>query len=421
MPLRVNNRQEGRPPSILSINAYHYPRGGADIVYLNHARLMEERGWHNKFFSMHHAENLPSEYSIYFAEEIDYSKRTSSPRKLLDATRIIYSLEARQKISYLLDAHPVDIAHVHSIYHHQSPSVLDELRARGVPIVLTAHDLKLACPAYTMLSQDGVCERCKGGKVWNVAARRCIKGSLAASTLIMVESAVHKALRLYDRNVDRIITPSAFYKEKLIEWGWNPDKILHIRNFVATAQVQPAPEAGDGMVYFGRLSREKGLATLVRASAASGVPVRIVGQGPQEAELRALADTLAAPVEFLGFQQGDALWSIVDSARAVVLPSEWYENGPMSVIEAFGRGKPLIGARIGGIPEMIEEGRTGWAFASGEVDNLADVMTRVSALAPDRLLEMAEHCRTFAATHHSEDAYFEQISALYDSLIAGRS
>ncbi|MDZ4069424.1 MAG: glycosyltransferase [Tabrizicola sp.] len=421
MTIRAIKRQEGRPPSILSINAYHYPRGGADVVYLNHARLMEEHGWLNKFFSMHHAENLPSDESIYFAEEIDYAKRTSAIRKAVDATRIIYSLEARQKISALLDAHPIDIAHVHSIYHHQSPSVLDELRARGVPIVLTAHDLKLACPAYTMLSQDGVCERCKGGRVWNVAVHRCIKGSLAASTLIMVESAVHKALRLYDRNLDRVITPSAFYKEKLIEWGWNPDKIVHIRNFVAPPLALPAPKAGEGIVYFGRLSREKGLATLVRASSASGVPVRIVGRGPQEAELRSLADTLAAPVEFLGFQQGDALWSVVDAARAIVLPSEWYENGPMSVIEAFGRGKPLIGARIGGIPEMIDEGRTGWAFASGDVNDLAEVMIRVSTLAPDRLLDMAEHCRTFAVTHHSENTYFDQISAVYDGLMARRS
>jgi len=415
------NERHQRRRSLLSINAYHYPRGGADIVYLNHAALMQRRGWDNSFSAMHHLENLPCDDAEFFAEEISFGRRTTLGRMAIDAGRVVYSVEARRKIAALLDTRSIDIAHVHNIYHHQSPSVLDELRSRGIPVVLTAHDLKLACPSYTMLNATGVCERCKGGKVWNVAVHRCIKGSLAASALIMAESAVHKSLGLFDRNVDRIIAPSAFYRQKLIEWGWAPEKIVHIRNFVDGSTLPPVRNPGAGIVYFGRLSREKGLATLVRASALSGVPVKIVGRGPQDAELLALAAELAAPVDFLGFQQGENLWSIVDAARAVVLPSEWYENGPMSAIEAFRRGKPLIGARIGGIPEMIEEGSTGWSFVSGDVNSLADVMSHVSGLGPGTLLQMGEACQAFADALHSEDAYFNQITALYEQLLGGRS
>ncbi|WP_297513812.1 glycosyltransferase [uncultured Caulobacter sp.] len=403
--------------SLLSVNAYHYARGGADIFYLNHAALMERRGWTNTFSSMRHPENMPCEDEAFFVDEIDFERRGSVGKMLADATRVVYSLEAREKIGKLLDTRRIDIAHVHNIYHHQSPSILDELRARRIPIVLTAHDLKLACPAYTMLNGSGVCEKCKGGRLWNVVANRCIKGSVAASGLIMLESAVHKLLKLYSRNVDRIIVPSAFYRQKLIEWGWDPKQITLIRNFVTFPRQADPGSVENGIVYFGRLSPEKGLVTLIRAAKLSGVPVKIIGRGPQLDELRTLVEDLGAPVEFLGFLQGDALWSVVGAARAVVLPSEWYENSPLSVLEAFGRGKPLIGARIGGIPELIEEGVTGWSFESGNVESLAETLRRVSALPADTLRDMARACRTYVESNHSEDVYYAQISDLYDAVM----
>ncbi|MEP9404001.1 glycosyltransferase family 4 protein [Sphingomonas sp. VNH70] len=406
----------GRQPSLLSINAYHYHRGGADNVYLAHAALFEQRGWRSSFQSMHHPSNLPSPDSPYFAEEINYAARGDIGRSLLGAQRIVYSREAQAKMAALLDSRPVDIAHVHSVYHHQSPSVLVELKRRGVPVVLTAHDLKLACPAYTMLNRTGICEQCRGGKVWNVAKNRCIKGSLVASTLIMVESAVHKALNLYDRNVDRIVTPSAFYRDKLIEWGWAPDKIVHIRNFADLPDAPPPFAPSDHLLYFGRLSPEKGLATVVRAAAATGIPVRLAGTGPQEAELRALVAELDAPVSFLGFLSGDALWAAVDGCRATILASEWYENGPMSAIEAFGRGKPLIGARIGGIPELIEDGVNGWRFASGDVDDLSRAMTAAMACSEGELRSMAEACHARAARDYAPDQYYAAMSDVYAAL-----
>jgi glycosyltransferase involved in cell wall biosynthesis len=401
---------------VLSINAYHYPRGGADTVYFAHAALMERHGWRNSFYAMHHPNNLPCKDSQYFAERVDYGAATSLREKAVAAARIIYSLEARAKLARLIDTRRIDVAHVHNIYHHQSPSVLVELKRRGIPVVMTAHDLKLACPAYTMRNGSGVCERCKGGRLWNVAIHRCIKGSIAASGLIMVESTIHKALRMYARNVDRIVTPSAFYREKLIEWGWPAEKLVHIPNFVSDAPPPTAAPCGDHLLYFGRLSSEKGIATLIAAAAASGVFVRIAGSGPQEEELRALAQSLGAPTIFLGFLKGDALRDEVDAARAIVLPSEWYENSPMSVIEAFQRGKPVVGARIGGIPELIEAGRTGWLFRSGDVADLAHALALVRDTRHERLVEMSVACQQLVSRYFSEHAYFEAMSALYEKL-----
>ncbi len=165
------------------------------------------------------------------------------------------------------------------------------------------------------------------------------------------------------------------------------------------------------------MTPEKGIATLIKAAAVSSIPVRIAGTGPQEAELRALAKSLGAPAVFAGFLKGDALWAEVDAARAVVLPSEWYENSPMSVVEAFQRGKPLVGARIGGIPELIEEGRTGWSFRAGDVADLARALAVARETPDTQLASMSTACQQLVSRNYSEHAYFEAMSALYEKLL----
>lgn len=402
-------------PRLLSVNNYHYRRGGAEAIYFGHAELLEHRGWENVYFSMNHPENVPSATQAYFADRVDFGANGGAIQTLKSSARVIYSIQAQRRLSALLTSHPVDIAHFHCIYHHLSPSVLVEAKRRGLPTVLTAHDLKLACPNYKMMAPDGICERCKGGKVWNVAKHRCIKDSLAASSLVMVESAVHKALHLYRRHLDKIITPSAFYRQKLIEWGWPAEKLVHIPNFINDIPNRPAAP-GTYLLFFGRLAPEKGLTTLIRAAAKAGVHVKIAGTGPEHDKLVALAHQMDAPVEFVGFKSGASLWELVANAKAIVLPSEWYENGPMSVIEAFGHGKPLIGARIGGIPELIEETVTGWSFASGNADDLAEKLDRASHLPAANLASMADATHNLVRQKFSADAYFQAISAVYRDL-----
>lgn len=401
--------------SLLSINNYHYLRGGSEAVYFGHAEMFAAHGWQTSFFSMKHEQNLPCAESRYFVDCIDYAKSGGQGKTATNALKIIYSLEARRKLAQLLNEKKIDIAHIHSIYHHLSPSVLLELKSRGIPMVMTAHDLKLACPNNKMLTHDGVCERCKGGRLWNAALHRCIKGSFVASSLIVLESSVHKLLGLYRNTLDRIVAPSLFYCNKLIQWGFDPDWIVHIPNAV-TVPESPITPPGNYILYFGRLSEEKGLSTLIRASARAQVRVKIAGTGPLEAELRALAESIAAPVEFLGFLSGETLWSEVCGALAVVLPSEWYENGPMSAIEALGRGKPLIGANIGGIPELIPDEQTGWLFASGDSSELAGALEAAFTASPAVLRAKGEAARNYVQTNHSPSRYFDAMSALYAQL-----
>ncbi len=401
---------------LLSLNTYNYRRGGSDVVFLEHDAMFRARGWDTAVMTMHHPKNESSPWSRFFADEIEFGHEYGVKDKLAMAGKVIYSLEAKRKMAALLDTFPADVAHAHCIYHHLSPSVLGELKQRGIPTVMTAHDLKLACPAYKMLNRGGVCEKCRSGNLLHVVANRCIRDSLPVSALIMLESAVHKSLGLYRRNLDRVVAPSLFYKQKLMEWGWPEQQLAYIPNYVDAAAYTPRYEPGDYFFYFGRLAMEKGVATLIRAAAQAKVKLRIAGTGPEGDTLKALAAEVGGDIEFLGFVSGDPLWKWVREARAIVLPSEWYENAPMSVLEAYASGKPVIGAEIGGIPEMVRAGETGLLFGSGKTDELADCMHRLAVMPDDAVAGMGRAAQQYVSTTFTHQRYLSEMLALYAEL-----
>lgn len=399
-------------PSLLSLNSYHYPRGGSDVVYFEHARMFERAGWRNTFFSMHHPRNVPSPDARYFAKTVDWDFAQGAFGKARAALASVHNRDARHKLRSLLAVKRPDIAHAHCIYHHLTPAVFPILARAGVPIVLTAHDLKLACPAYKMMNSGGICERCREGGRWNVVAQACVKQSRAASAVVAVEAYVHALLGSYRKAISRIVAPSRFYREKLIEWGWQAERIVHIPNFVPSAKAGFIGTHLGPILYFGRIAPEKGLVTLVRAAAASGVPVEVAGTGPQEADIRALICKTGAPVRLLGRLDGDALWRHVGQARAVVLPSQWYENAPMSALEAMLLARPVIGAAIGGIPEVLPEG-TGALFPSGDASTLAAQLSRFAAMNEDDLAAMGHRAREHVERNFSRRLYRHRMEALY--------
>lgn len=400
---------------LLNLNSYHYRRGGADVVYLDHAALLAQRGWQNAFMAMHHPQNEPSEWSRFFVDEIQYGSSYGAAQKVVMAGKIIYSLEARRKLAALLREFRPDVAHAHNLYHHLSPSVLSLLHAEGIPTVMTAHDLKLACPSHEMLVNGQICERCKGGRFIHCVTNRCIKGSTALSALVALESAVHRLAGLYSGNLSRIVVPSQFLGDKLVEWGVPRELICHIPNAVDISGFEPVRDAGRPFVYFGRMTASKGVITLIDAALRSGLQLVMVGTGELDDELRARARG-HANIQFSGRLSGAALWQQVSAARAVVLPSEWYENAPMSILEAYALGRPVLGARIGGIPEMIDEGETGWLCESGNPDALADAMQAVADTPDARLREMGAAARARVLRDYNADLYADRMVALYADL-----
>ncbi|MFZ4701277.1 MAG: glycosyltransferase family 4 protein, partial [Candidatus Methylumidiphilus sp.] len=400
-------------PKLLSINNYNYRRGGAEVVFLEQNRMFGEIGWQVVPFAMQHPKNLPSEWSGYFADEIEFGESYSFLQKASNALKITYSFEARSKLGKLVDLVRPDIAHAHNVYHHLSPSIFGLLKDKGVPTVLTLHDLKIACPAYKMLSHDGICERCKSGAIWNVAIHRCVKDSLPLSAVILMETAVQRLLGCYSKHVDRFVVPSRFYLEKFVEWGWPRERFVHIPNFVDIDHLQARGEPGRAFVYVGRLGHEKGIATFIRALKIAGVKGWIVGTGPEDEALRRLAAETGADVDFLGYLSGDALFDAIRNARAMVLPSEWYENAPMSVMEAYALERPVIGADIGGIPELIRVGETGEVFPSGDAQALAERLATFAAMQGLEILAMGKAGRDWAIKEFTLHQYRERMLALY--------
>ncbi len=402
--------------TLLSINNYYYYRGGAETVFLEHNRMFERLGWRVVPFAMRHPENLQTDWARYFIDEIEFGHHYSLAGRIARVPKIIYSSESRRQVRALVrDTHP-NIAHAHNVYHHLSPSVLAALKRRGVPVVLTLHDLKLACPEAHMLTHDGICERCRGGRLHNVVVHRCIKGSRMLSGVVWLEALVNRVLRSYQKSVDCFVVPSRFYMDKLRDWGVLGDNAVHVPNFIDPDVYVPGWAPSDTFVYFGRLSKEKGVATLVRGAARAGVKLRVIGTGPEEPALRALAVDLGADVEFAGYHSGEALRARVRECRAVVLPSEWYENAPMSVLEAYALGKPVIGARIGGIPELVREGETGAVFDSGSVSALADTLCDWAAYPHEQIVSAGMAGRAWVEDEFSLRRYEQRMQNIYHDL-----
>ena len=403
-------------PRLLAINNYFYRRGGAESVFLDHIDLFTAAGWDVVPFAMQHPANLSSPWSGHFVSEIEYGGPGGPLAKAAQAAKVIFSLEARRKIRALIGQTRPRVAHAHNVYHHISPSIFGSLKAEGVPLVMTAHDLKIACPAYKMLSRGSVCERCRGGHIHNVLLHRCVKDSAVVSGLVLMETLVHRSLGLYRDTLDRLIAPSRFYRDKLIAWGWDADRIAYIPNCIDTRGFALAHQEGDYIVYAGRLAPEKGLATLLRAAALARQKLVLAGSGPEEPRLRRLAADFGADVSFAGHLDKPELQRLIGEALALVLPSEWYENAPVSLLEAYALGRPVIGARIGGIPELIIEGETGLLVEPGNAAALAEALAAVAALSPAARAAMGAAGRDWVGRDFSPDRYRERTLNLYEAI-----
>ena len=401
---------------ILVINKFYWRKGGSEAVFFKEMELLEAHGHAVVPFSMQHPNNEHSPYEQYFVKNVDYDD-VKLVNKLFAAGKVIFSIEARRMLKSLLDHESVNVAHFHIFQHQISPSVFGLLTAKKIPLVLTLHDLKPICPNYKMLSNNEICERCKGRKFYYCLLNKCSNNSWARSLVNTVEMYFHYSMRYY-QSVDKFIAVSAFYREKMIEFGFSENQVVHIPNCVdATSFSFSSDDLGYGL-YFGRISEEKGLATLLHAlSYCRDIPFLIVGSGPVEAHLQCLAAELKlVNVRFCGFHKGEALQKLIREASFTVIPSEWYENCPMSVLESLSTGKPVIGARIGGIPELIEEGIDGLTFESGNPHDLAEKMKLLWGN-PALRKSMGLLGRNKVERDYSPEIHYERMLAVYNEVL----
>lgn len=402
-------------------NTYHYLRGGDCTYTFGLTELLQSKGHTVAPFAMHHPNNFDSPYSDYFVSYLDYVESLKSPSLAASAKvayRSIYSKEARMKIEALIDDFKPDIAHFQNIHHHLTPSIMYPLKKRNIPIVWTLHDYKHACPNSTFLCNEEVCEKCKKSKYYSAALTRCKKNSFAASLMACVEAYSHRLMRVRDM-VDMFLAPSDFLRMKLIEYGVDAKRITHIPNFIPTPDSQRLNVGGDYFVYAGRLSSEKGVDVLLRAMAEiKGARLAIAGDGPMRGELQELAkDCRDSQIEFLGFIPSSAIETVIGNAMFVVVPSKWYENCPYSILESFALGKPVVGARIGGIPEMVKDGVNGFLFEPGNEDDLRDKIEKLSndaSLREDMSLKAYETAQTV----YNPETHYEGLMSIYGAMMA---
>jgi len=409
---------------VLMCNGFHYPRGGAEAHYLGLSALLESQGHEVIPFSTQHELNVPSKYSSYFLSQTNYPKfldeKSSLPAKAQVLERVVYSREAKQRIEQLIADTEPEIAHLHNIAHYISPSILPSIKNAGIPIAMTLHDYKLLCPNTHFLSKGKVCERCKIHRYYNVVLRRCKRDSFSASLLAGIEMYVHKALQIYERNVDVFIAPSEFLADKLREYGINKP-IVHLPNFIDLKQFDTSTKSEDYALYFGRSSKEKGVTTLFEAMEVAHTRSLIVaGTGPDEKFLHKLVDEKKlANVSFTGHLSKESLIPLIQAAAFVLFPSEWYENYPLAILESFACGTPVIGSDIGAIPGLIKDNWNGLLFEPGNAPQLAEKIEFMFEN-PSEAQAMGRKGRAQVEATNAPEDHYQQTLDIYRRLLNDR-
>ena len=401
---------------ILSVNKYFWRKGGSETVFFNEKEMLESEGHQVIPFSMQSDMNEDSEFSEFFVDEVDFDK-TGILNKLDAACKVIYSFDANKKVRSLLSNHAVDISHFHIFQHQISPSVFQPLRDRNIPIILTLHDLKPMCPNYKMYVNGSVCEKCKGEKFYNSVINKCTKGSFFGSVVNMLEMYFHHYMRYY-RDVDMYIAVSKFHQKKMVEFGFPIEKISYLPNYIDVSEYQVSNINDGYILYFGRLSEEKGLETFVNAAVLNAtIDHYIVGAGPEESILKELVRKKSITnIIFLGFKSGDDLKSIVSKAACIVLPSEVYENCPMTILESFASARPVIGSNIGGIPELISESVDGLIFKTHDAQDLALKIKWMSEN-KDAAIKMGLAGRKKVEERFNKELHYDGLISIYQSVL----
>ncbi len=378
---------------------------------------LRAHGHEQLFFAMEHAKNRPCAQSQYFVSTIEY-RNSSLAYKMKTALptvgKTVYSYASRRKLAALLDAEKPDIAHIHLITNQISPSILHALRDANIPTVQTVHEYNLVCPiGLRYIARKGeLCDRCLGGNYLHSVVHRCTHDAILPSALAAGAKFFHHATRIYERNIDVFIAPSQFMADTLVNAKVPPEKVHVLLHELDLEQYRPQFEAGDTLVYFGRLSPEKGIRTLLESmEQLPDIPLVIVGDGPQRVELEGIAgERNLKNVRFEGYLSGEALHDVIRKAFAVVVPSECYDNSPMAVYEAQALGKPVIASRIGGIPELVQNGETGYLFDAGDIVGLAEKI-RTAAANPANCTALGEAARRRVETLCH--AHYDQLLSLY--------
>lgn len=392
---------------ILQINNNCYRKSGTDSVYLNTIDLLRSHDHEVMTFSFQDENNVSEIYDKYFVRKNFLNKSFGK----------FYSISAKSNIERLIKDTKPDIAHFHNIIGGLSSSILPVLKKYNIPTVATFHGFKYLCPAYVFINGKGeICEECKVGKYYKCIKNNCAPEGLVKSTALAIESYLRDSFFPFNKYIDKYIFLSKFFLNKYSEFYPDIlDKSIFLYNFLIDIKKEPVNKKGDYFLFFGRLDKEKGIKTLINAfSRNPNVSLKIIGKG-QLSEY--LLNNKTENVEFLGYKNWNEIQNYLINASFVVVPSECYENNPMTIVESYSFGKPVIGSNIGGIPEIILNEKTGYTFEPKNIDQLAYTVNVANQLDEASYNKMSQNSLKFAQEYFSAENYYSKLIALYNSLM----
>lgn len=406
---------------ILLIDVYNYNKGGAETVCFNTGKMLEAHGHKVIYFTLKWADNKPSPYSKYFPESKE--TRRGPLKQIKNMVNYFYHFEAAKKIEQLILDEKPEIAHIHLIWGQITPSIFPILKKYNIPILFTVHDYRIVCPAYTFRNGKGqICEECQGKYFYKCFTNSCCKGSKLMSMVMAAEQYFRNKFFNPAQFIDGFIYVSNFAKniqEKYMPAVKSTPNIILYNFSTSIIQKGKSTPKDKYFLFFGRLSYEKGLKTLLTAF--KDIPeckLKVVGTGPKEEELKQFVlKTNMQNVDFLGYKQGKELSDLVYNAYFVVVPSEWYENNPMTIIEAYSVGTPVIGAKIGGIPEIVDDGKTGFQFTSTNVEELKAVILKTNNLSNEEYSTISNNTIKFANDNLSPHSYWNKLIGFYSNFL----
>lgn len=398
---------------ILLVNKFHYLRGGSEKYYFELAQLLKSKGHTVGFFSMKHEENITTGDAEYFVEEIDLN--TGSKLKALD---VIYSQENKRLMAKALEEFKPDIVHINNFQRQLSASIIDAIKEKNIPIVMTAHDLNPICPASIMLYNGEVCDDCITKGYAQCIKKKCVKGSTLKSTLGVMEKKYYDIHKVF-RKIDCIISPSEFIKNQLVNGKLKYSEIVTLHNFV-NESVRNEYVLGDYAFYLGRLSKEKGILNLIEAIGdIPNAKLLIAGDGPERERIEAYISEhkLDGRITLLGYQNQDSIHKYITNSRFVVIPSICNENCPYSVLEAMEIGKPIVASRIGGIPELIADGENGYLYKADDINELKEKLMLMLDN-DDKVNRFAQKSRELYESYYSPDSYYIELIKIYNKVMS---
>ena len=403
-------------------NKYDYPFSGTEAYLFDLIGRMDEHGQETALFSMDHGRTPAFAGRSYRIPHIDFKDSNAGfLKKARMALHALYSPSARRAMCRCLADFSPDLAHVRGIYHHLSPSILWELKHQGIPVLYHLNDFKILCPTYNFVADGRPCELCSHGAFHHAATRGCYSGSRASAMVLAAEAYLHQWLRTYERCVDMFLAPSEFVRNKLIASGFSAQAIEVLPHFQPLPGDQQLATDEGYLLYFGRLSPEKGVYELLRAMVRlPHTPLVIAGDGPDRPRLEALAKELNLnQVMFAGMVHGEELRKLIAGCSFSVFPSHAYETLGKSILESYAWGRPVIASDLGSRRELVQHGVTGLLYADGDREQLAHSIAFLFDR-PDLIKKMGMAARRHVQANHDPEQHLEKLLELYYRLISAR-